>query len=78
MRAFVAIAILVLGVAGITSAGVADLRAGVGARGHGYSLDYLSSVNRRRRLRLQIKRHHPRLLIAAVAQSALFPLPRES
>jgi hypothetical protein len=40
MRAFVAIAILVFGVAGIISAGAADLRAGVGVRGHGYSLDY--------------------------------------
>lgn len=40
MRAFVAIVILVFGVAGITGAGAADLRAGVAARGHGYSLDY--------------------------------------
>ena len=36
MRALVATAILVFGVAGITTAGAADLRAGDGTRGHAY------------------------------------------
>ena len=40
MRAFIAIAILVFGAAGITGARAADLPAGGGARGQGYSLDY--------------------------------------
>ncbi len=40
MRALVATAILVFGVAGITTVGAADLRAGDGTRGHAYHGGY--------------------------------------